>query len=106
MRPPCGDPSRERTVVPEATTWVALKEGTTVMTAIAATAPLQVRRYAGIVWIAVLAGVVIVLATGAFVLGRVTGNDNGSTIQPVHTVFLQPAGANGVGQACRVHQPC
>jgi hypothetical protein len=72
-----------------------------------AAAPLPLRRFAGNVWLVVLAAIVIALAVGSFVLGRVTGSDDGSSIQPVHTVYVQTHdGGSAAAPACRVHQPC
>ena len=68
-------------------------------------APFDVRRFAGNIWIVVLVAVAAALVAGSFVLGRVTGNDNGSTIAPVRTVYLQHA-TNDASQLCRVHAPC
>lgn len=69
-------------------------------------APFDLRRFAGNVWIVVLAVIVAALAAGAFVLGRVTGGDSGSSIAPVHTVYLPAVAAHDATQQCRVHLPC
>ena len=68
-------------------------------------APFDLRRFAGNIWIVVLVAVAAALVAGSFVLGRVTGNDNGTTIAPVHTVYLQHAPAPA-SQHCNVHVPC
>jgi hypothetical protein len=74
------------------------------MTGIAVSTPLQLRRSAGLVWIAVVAFVFAALAAGAFALGRSTDN-NHSPSSTVHTVYLKSVPGNAV-QACQVSRPC
>lgn len=75
------------------------------MTGFAIPSPAPLRRYAGSVWIALVAVILATLAAGAFALGRATHN-SGSSSTTTRTVWLQSVPGSNAGSVCHVNRPC